>query len=475
MLSEAPKRSLQEILKAMFSGRMLVAFLMGFSAGMPLLLTGSVLQAWMTETEVDLGTIGLFALVGLPYTLKFVWAPLLDRFTLSAFLGRRRGWLLTIQIVLTLAIAGLGFANPGQNPYLVALAALMVTFFSASQDIVIDAYRRESLADDEQGLGASLYVNGYRIGMLLASGGGLILADFIPFSMVYLIMAATMSIGIVTTLFALEPQVPAGTPKTLYEAVVQPFVEYFSRQDALLILLFILLYKVGDTMASHMTTPFYLDIGFSKTEIGTVVKLFGFWATIVGGLTGGILILRLGIYRSLWIFGILQGVSTAGFAVLAQMGHSLPGLAAVIAFENLSGGMGTAAYIAFMASLTNKKFTATQYALLTSLMGIPRVIVAAPTGYVAAFMGWENFFIFCALIAVPGLILLTRFRGWMEGESFKFQPSHTTKTTDRRYAGAPRSRPPPPNPRSWEYPRASSPSPTAAGPYGRTEFYPAVE
>jgi PAT family beta-lactamase induction signal transducer AmpG len=421
MLAEAPKRTLREILETMFSGRMLVAFLMGFSSGLPLLLTGSVLQAWMTETGVDLGTIGLFALVGLPYTLKFLWAPLLDRFTLFAFLGRRRGWLLTIQLVLTLAIASLSLTNPGQNAMAVALAALLVTFFSASQDIVIDAYRRESLADDEQGLGASLYVNGYRIGMLLASGGGLILADFIAFSKVYLVMAGMMLIGLVTTLFATEPEIAAGTPKTLYEAVVQPFVEYFSRQDALLILLFILLYKIGDTMASHMTTPFYLDIGFSKTEIGTVVKLFGFWATIIGGLLGGVLILRLGIYRSLWVFGILQGVSTAGFAVLAQIGHSSPALAAVIAFENLSGGLGTAAYIAFMASLTNKKFTATQYALLTSLMGIPRVIVAAPTGYLAEFMGWESFFIFCAVIAVPGLWLLTRFKGWMVGESYALQ------------------------------------------------------
>jgi PAT family beta-lactamase induction signal transducer AmpG len=235
----------------------------------------------------------------------------------------------------------------------------------------------------------------------------------VSFRTVYLIMAGGMLAGIVTTLLAWEPAVSAGTPRTLYEAVVQPFLEYFSRRDAVLILLFILLYKIGDTMASHMTTPFYLDIGFSKTEIGAVVKLFGFWATILGGLLGGVLMLRLGIYRSLWVFGILQALSTAGFAALAQIGASVPGLAAVIAFENLSGGMGTAAYVAFMASLTNKKFTATQYALLTSLMGIPRVIVAAPTGYMADFMGWEGFFVFCTLIAAPGLWLLTRFRGWM--------------------------------------------------------------
>ena len=410
-------QSMVDLLRVIVSGRMLVALLMGFSAGLPLLLTGSVLQAWMTEVGVELGTIGLFALVGLPYTLKFAWAPLLDRFTIFPILGRRRGWLLLIQLILMASIAALGFVDPLQSPWRVAGVALLVTFFSASQDIVIDAYRRESLADDEQGLGASLYVNGYRIGMLLASGGGLILADFIPFTLVYLCMAATMLVGILTTLWCQEPEVPAGTPRSLYEAVVQPFVEYFSRRDALLILLFILLYKVGDTMASHMTTPFYLDLGFTKTEIGAVVKLFGFWATIIGGLLGGILILRLGIYRSLWLFGILQAISTAGFAVLAQIGPSTPGLAAVIAFENFSGGMGTAAFIAFMASLTNKKFTATQYALLSSLMGVPRVLITAPTGYMAGFLGWEGFFMLCVVLALPGLWLLMRFRGWLAGQT----------------------------------------------------------
>jgi len=403
-------RSPREILASVLSARMLVAALMGFASGLPLLLTGSVLQAWMTEEGVDLGTIGLFALVGLPYTLKFLWAPLMDRYTPLA-VGRRRGWLLLAQGGLIAALLLLSASEPAASPLGVAVAALLVTFFSASQDIVIDAYRREALADDEQGLGASLYVNGYRVGMLLASGGGLILADHLPFSQVYQLMAVFMLVGVVTTWFAPEPEAAEGTPRTLAEAVVHPFVEYFQRRDALLILLFILLYKIGDTMASHMTTPFYLDLGFSKTEIGAVVKLFGFWATVTGGLLGGVLILRLGVFRSLWWFGILQGVSTAGFAALALVGPSLAGLAAVIAFENLSGGMGTAAYIAYMASLTNKRFTATQYALLSSLMGIPRVIAATPTGFMAEGMGWVGFFVFCALIAIPGLLLLR----WLHG------------------------------------------------------------
>jgi PAT family beta-lactamase induction signal transducer AmpG len=395
------------------SRRMVVAFVMGFACGLPLLLTLSVLQAWMKEAGVDLAVIGLMALVGLPYTLKFVWAPLLDRFT-PRFLGRRRGWLLVAQVFLMFSIAGLGMTDPGRHPWMVALAAFLVTFFSASQDIVVDAYRREDLSDEELGLGSSLYVNGYRVGMLLASGGGLILADHMPFSRVYLIMALCLLPGIITTLLTPEPETPFGTPKTLAEAVVQPLVEYFSRSGALWILAFILLYKIGDTMASAMTTPFYLDVGFSKTQIGAVVKLFGFWATIAGGLAGGIIMLRAGINRSLWVFGVLQALSTACFAVLAHTGPSVAVLSGVIAFENLSSGMGTAAYAAFMASITNKKFTATQYALLTSLMGIPRVVASAPTGFLAKNVGWGAFFIGCALVAIPGMLLLLRFAPWRE-------------------------------------------------------------
>lgn len=389
---------------------MLVSFAMGFACGLPLLLTITVLQAWMKEEGVDLTVIGIMSLVGLPYTVKFLWAPVMDRFTLP-FLGRRRGWLLIAQIALICSILLLGLSNT-KNLWMIAVSAFLVTFFSASQDIVVDAYRREDLADAELGLGSSLYVNGYRVGMLLASGGGLIMADYMSFTMVYLIMAACMLPGLLTTLLTPEPVVPAGTPGSLKEAVVNPLIDYFSRQGALWILAFILFYKIGDTMASAMTIPFYLDIGFTKTEVGAVVKLFGFWATIIGALTGGVMMLRLGISRSLWIFGILQAVSTAGFALLAKIGHSIPALAGVIAFENLSGGMGTAAYVAFMGSITNKKFTATQYALLSSLMGVPRVLASAPTGYFAKHMGWASFFIMCTLIAIPGMLLLMKFAPW---------------------------------------------------------------
>lgn len=391
----------------LFSPRQLIAFLMGFSCGVPLLLTSSVLQAWMTEQRVDLSTIGLFSLVGLPYTLKFLWAPFFDRFTLP-FFGRRRGWLLVMQLVLILALGGLGLTDPAQTPWLVALAAFVVTFFSASQDIVVDAYRREDLHDNELGLGSSLYVNGYRVGMLLAGSGGLILADHLPFAHVYLLMATSLLVGIGTTLICREPLLAKGTPSNFREAIFDPFVDYFTRDRALLILLFILLYKIGDQMASTLTTPFYLSLGFSKTQIGAVAKLFGFWSTLVGGLVGGAILMRIGIIRSLWIFGILQAVAILSFSLLALMGNTLPGLASAITVEQLTSGMGTCAYVAYMASLTNKKFTATQYALLSSCMGIPRVIIAAPAGCLAEWLGWPLFFLGCTVIAVPGLLLLPR-------------------------------------------------------------------
>jgi PAT family beta-lactamase induction signal transducer AmpG len=411
------------MVEMIFSGRMLVALIMGFACGLPLLLTISVLQAWMKEEGVDLTVIGMMALVGLPYTLKFLWAPFLDRFTLP-FLGRRRGWLLIFQVALIFSISGLGLTDPANNPWMVAFAAFLVTFFSASQDIVVDAYRREDFPDEELGLASSLYINGYRVGMLLASGGGLIMADRMPFSSVYLIMAACMLPGLVTTLLAHEPKITHGTPGSMREAVFDPMVEYFSRQGAIWILAFILFYKMGDTMAGAMSTPFYLDIGFSKTEIGTIVKLFGFWATIAGALIGGVLMLRLGINRSLWVFGFLQAISTACFAILARIGPSVAVLSGVIAFENLSSGMGTAAYAAFMASITNKKFTATQYALLTSLMGIPRVVASAPTGFLAKNLGWESFFIACTGIAVPGMLLLLKFAPWNSGQAEKLGDSY---------------------------------------------------
>jgi PAT family beta-lactamase induction signal transducer AmpG len=314
--------------------------------------------------------------------------------------------MLSAQVCLIVTIAWLGLSDPGNRLWLLALAALSVTFFSATQDIAVDAYRRERFSDSELGFASSLFINGYRIGMLLASGGGLIMADHMPFSGVYLIMAACILVGICTTLAVGEPKISEKKPSSLKEAAILPLLEYFSRPNALWILAFILCYKLGDNMACAMTTPFYLELGFTKTQIGAVVKLFGFWAAILGSLMGGILMLRMGISRSLWFFGIMQMAAVFGFALLAGIGPSLAALSAVIAFENISIGMGTVAFTAFVASITDKRFTATQYALLTSLMGIPRVFAGAPTGFLAKHLGWEGFFVACALIAIPGLCLL---------------------------------------------------------------------
>jgi PAT family beta-lactamase induction signal transducer AmpG len=383
---------------------------------LPYDLTKTVLKAWMSDAGVDLAVIGLFTLVGLPYALKFLWAPLLDRFTFS-MMGRRRGWMLLFQLALMLAIIGMGASDPAGSPWMLAAAAFLVTFFSASQDIVVDAYRREDLAEAELGLGSSIYFYGYRIGMLVAGSGGMILSDQISFQMVYIILAACLLPGILTTFLTPEPPMVHGRPRNFRESVVEPFLEYFSRRGALWMLAFILMYKLGDNIAAAMTTPFYLDIGFSKTEIGAMVKLFGFWAISAGGLIGGIMMLKLGIYRCLWIFGILQAVSTAGFAVLAQLGDYLPGLAGVVVFENFSAGMGTAAFMAFMASLANQKFTATQYALLTSLMRIPDVGISSLSGFMAGHMGWFWFFVFCALCAIPGLLMLFKFAPWRQQQA----------------------------------------------------------
>jgi PAT family beta-lactamase induction signal transducer AmpG len=349
----------------------------------------------------------------LPYTLKFLWSPLMDRYV-PLGLGRRRSWMLITQATLVATIAALGLTQPSQAPWTVAAVAVLVTFCSASQDIVLDAYRRELLQDNELGLGSSLYINGYRLAMLVAGAGALLLADQMPWRYVYYTMAAVMALGLVITLCAPEPAGDVRAPESLRQAVLEPFLDYFRREAAWIMLAFILLYKIGDTMASAMTTPFILDLGFSKTEYATIGKSFGLFATLTGGFVGGAILFRLGIFRSLWIFGVLQALSTLGFAVLTHTGTSLSALAAVVAFENLTSGMGTSAYAAYMASLTNRRFTATQYALLTSLMGLPRVLASAPTGYMVQAIGWQGFFVLCALVALPGILLLLRVAPWHE-------------------------------------------------------------
>lgn len=390
---------------------MLVIFFLGISSGIPLLVTGSTLQAWMTEEKIDLAVIGLFSLVGLPYTVKFLWAPVLDRYVPS-FLGRRRGWMLVSQILLMVSIGMFYFVRPAESPWIAAFLAVLVSFFSASQDVVVDAYRRELLRDEELGFGSSLAVNGYRTGMLISGAFALFLADHISWNYVYPLLAASLFIGIAATLFGPNPEGLIIPPKSLREAVIKPFVDYFQRRGAFEVLAFILLYKIGDIMAANMTTPFILKMGFTKTELAVIAKTFGIFATIAGGLIGGIFLIRLGLHKSLWIFGILQAVSTLSFSVLASVGAYYSLLVFTIAFENLTSGMGVSAFTAFMASICNKRFTATQYALLSSLMGIPRVIVSSPAGYIAEFLGWNYFFIFCTLAAIPGLVFLVRYNSW---------------------------------------------------------------
>ena len=400
------------------SPRLWVATVMGFAGGMPLYLTLTVLQAWLSQEGVSLATIGLLGLVGLPYTFKFLWAPLLDRYKPIA-LGRRRGWLLLSQIALTGSIVLLGLQDPSANIWGVVVASYLVTFFSATQDIVIDAYRVESFNDDEQAIASTFYTYGYRLGMLLAAAGGLILADIIGFQAVYFVMAAVMAACILVTLLAPEPKTAARAPRTLAQSFVGPMLEFFARRNfnkALLVLVFIVIYKVGDNVANHMAIPFYLQLGFSNTEIGAIAKTVGTAALLFGAFVGGALTLKAGLYRALWVIGFLQAGSTACFILLAYAGHDRAWLSTVIAFENIAVGMGSAALIAFMAALTNRQFTATQFALLSTLATLPRSLLSAPSGFLAEGLGWPQFYLVCTLLAIPGLLMLPLVRHWF-GES----------------------------------------------------------
>jgi PAT family beta-lactamase induction signal transducer AmpG len=399
------------LLQAFGNRRVFFVLLLGFSSGIPLALTGSTLQAWMASENVDLAVIGVFSLVGLPYTVKYLWSPLMDRFV-PPFLGRRRGWMLVTQVALFLAVAAMAFSEPKTHPGALAVLSFLVAFCSASQDIVVDAWRTEVLSPEELGPGAGVHILGYRVAMLTSGAIALILADRIPWRIVYLLMAGSLAVGIASSLLAPEPELAEKAPRTLKAAVVEPFLEFFARPGAAGILLFIVFYKLDVVMATALTTPFLLEIGFTKTDIGAVTKGLGMLSTIAGTLAGGAIVARAGMKASLWIFGLLQSVSTFTFWALAKSGHHYPMMVAAIGIENLCSGMGTAAYAAFLMSLCDKRFTATQYALLTSLMAVTRVIAGAPTGFLAKSYGWPAYFVFCALAAVPGLLLLLRYDRW---------------------------------------------------------------
>jgi len=384
---------------------------LGFSSGLPLALTASTLQAWMATEKVDLRVIGIFSLVGLPYTVKVLWAPLMDRFT-PPLMGRRRGWIVITQVLLALGILAIGLSSPSAAPWLTAFLALAIAFFSASQDIVIDAYRADVLREKELGAGAATTVVGYRIALLISGALALIISDFIPWHTVYALMAILMLLSTTFTVVAPEPAEAVVPPRSLKEAVWGPLVSYFRRSGAVEMLCFIMLYKLGDAMAGALTTPFLLDIGFSRTDVGTVNKFFGLISTILGTLAGGSIIAKIGINRSLWIFAFLQAITNLSFSALALVGNDYPLMVAAIGIENLTGGMGTAAFVAFMMSLCDKRFTATQYALLTSFMAMTRVLAGVPTGFIVQSLGWAMFFAVSVLGALPGILLLPRFAPW---------------------------------------------------------------
>jgi PAT family beta-lactamase induction signal transducer AmpG len=395
---------------------MFTVLILGFASGLPLGLTGGTLQAWMKTENISLGTIGLFSLVGLPYTLKFIWSPLMDRY-IPPMLGRRRGWIFLTQVGLIISIVVLGLSKPTESLENMAIFALFVAFFSASQDIAIDAYRTEALPEDELGAGASVYIMGYRIAMLVSGGLALILADHLAWTHVYMIMAGCMAVGLIASFFGPEPVSNVAPPKTLGEAVLLPFIEFFKRAGAIEMLIFILIYKLDVAFAMAFTTPFMMELGFTKTEIGAVLKGAGLVATIVGTLTGGALMTKWSIKKSLWVFGILQAVSGLTFFALAHAGHNYPLMWSAIIVENICSGLGTAAFAAFMMSICDKRYTATQYALLTSFMALTRILVQAPSGFLAEKVGWEMYFIISVLISIPGLLLLTRYDKWQSRAS----------------------------------------------------------
>jgi len=401
------------IKQVLLNKHMLICIFTGFSSGLPLYILIALLPAWLRSEGVDLKAIGLFSLIQLPFTWKFLWAPLFDRYIPP--LGRRRGWLFISQLTLILSIPCFGLWHPQFDLWTIAYLACLIAFFSASQDIILDAYRRELLLDVELGLGSAIHVNAYKIASLIPGSLSLILADHLPWSSVFLITALFMLPGIAMTLCISEPQLKDGTPKTLKAAIVEPFHEFLSRngaQSALLVLAFIFLYKLGDSMATALATPFYLDMGFSKTEIGLVAKNAGLWPSVIGGLLGGIWMIKLGINRALWLFGIVQMLAILGFAWLATIGHNLPVLALVISVEALGVGLGTAAFVAFIAHTTHPLYTATQFALFTSLAAVPRTFANAATGYLVDWLGWEAFFLLCFVVAIPGMLLLFKVAPW---------------------------------------------------------------
>jgi PAT family beta-lactamase induction signal transducer AmpG len=386
--------------------RVLTVLFLGFSSGLPLALSGGTLQAWLTVENVDIKTIGMFSLVGLPYTLKFIWSPLMDRFVVPIF-GRRRGWIALSQLALIGLILGMSVTSPQNGLWFLALLAFCLTFVSASQDVAIDAYRAEVLREPERGMGAAVSVTGYRVAMLVSGALALIFSGYLGWRATYMLMALIMSIGVIAVWLGPEPEDPGTPPSSMKDAVEGPFKEFFSRTGVWSLLALIILYKLGDAFAGSLTTTFLIrGMSFSVGEVGTINKGMGLASTIIGALFGGVLMARLRLFKSLLIFGILQAVSNLSFMVLALVGKSYPLMIFTIAFENLAGGMGTAAFVAFLMVLCNHSYTATQFALLSALASLGRVFVGPLSGVLVDGMGWTVFFFTTFLFALPGLVLL---------------------------------------------------------------------
>jgi PAT family beta-lactamase induction signal transducer AmpG len=388
---------------------MAVIFLLGFASGLPLLLTGGTLKLWMSREHVDISTIGYFSWVGLAYSLKFIWSPLMDRFTLGK-LGRRRGWMFVTQMAIAALIFGIGTCDPKFNLNTIAPLAVLLAFFSATQDIVIDAYRREYLPTEELGLGSSINIYGYRTAMLITGGVGVSLVGTegwgLTWNQLYFVLAACMSVGLAATFWCPEPKVDAPPPRSLTHAVIDPLREFMQRQGAVLILAFVLLFKFGDAIAGQMLNPYYVEIGFTNADIGLIAKTFGMISSLVGVFLGGVIIYYLGIFRSLLVFGIFQALSTVAFAMLTTTGPQRWALAFVVIFEDVSASMGSAAFIAYMSELTNKRYTATQYAILSSVATLGRNFFSGFSGDMVKAVGWPMFFNLCGIMAIPGLFLL---------------------------------------------------------------------
>lgn len=403
---------------AWLNRRMLICVFLGFTSGLPLFILLSLLQAWLKTEGLSIRDIGLFALVGISYTWKFVWAPLIDRYAMPglARFGRRRGWMLAMSVAVMLLVAWLGTFDPRHDVRSIAILCASIAFLSASLDVVIDAFRREILPDDELGLGNAVHVNAYKLAGLVPGSLSLILADHLPWNTVFAITAAFMLPGIAMVFFVAEPSRHGPPPRTLRDAIVLPFREFIARDgwsQALLIVAFIFLYKLGDSMATALSTAFYLDIGFSKTEVGLIAKNVGLWSSVVGGLVGGAWLVRLGIDRGLWVFGVLQLIAIFGFAWLAKVGPDRAVLAFAIGFEAFASvGLGTAAFVAFIARATDPRFTATQFALFTSLASVPRTFANAGAGYIVSGTGWFDFFLICGALGLPGLLLLPKVAPW---------------------------------------------------------------